>query len=112
MTTIDVFLENLGVKLLGFGIVAGEALLVVRNVDSTIRGTLEGTKEAGSSGSPLKTNIEVGLEWAGSILLIKTLGQDELTIGLSDTLVLVGKTELGEGTAGDKEAGSVSFRCD
>lgn len=107
MTTVDVLLEDLSVEGLAFRIVAGETLLRVGDEDTTIAGTLHGTEETGSSGSALETNIEVALEGAGSVLLIEDLSVGQSAIGLSDTLIFVGETELGKSTASGKETSSV-----
>lgn len=107
VSTVDVLLEGLVVELLGFRVVAGESLIGVGDEDSTIAGTLEGTEETGAGGGPLETDVEVGLEGTGSILLIESLGEGEGAIGLGNTLVLVGKAELGKGAASGKETSCV-----
>lgn len=107
MSTEDVLLEDLSVQLLALHVVSGESLLGVGDEDSTIGGTLHGTKETVTGGSPLETDIEVGLEWSWGILVVQLLGEDKGTVGVGDTLVLVGEAELGEGTTSDKEAGGV-----
>ena len=110
MTTEDVLFEDLSIQLLGLWVVTGETLLVVGNVDTTVASTLEGTEHTRTSRSALETDIEVALEGAGGILLIESLSQSELTIGLSDTLVFVGKTELGQSTTSNEETSGIS--CD
>ena len=110
VTTEDVLLEDLVVELLAFWVIAGETLLVVRDVETAIGCTLEGTEHTRTSRSALETDIEVALEGAGGILLIESLSQSELTIGLSDTLVFVGKTELGQSTTSNEETSGIS--CD
>lgn len=107
MTTDDVLLEDLGVELLGLGVVTRESLLVVRDEDTTVRGTLHGTEDTGTSGSASETDIEVALERTG-LVVTEGLSELELTSGLNNTLVLVGKAELGEGSSGDEETGSVT----
>ncbi len=66
MTTVDVRAEKLSVELLGLGVETRESLLGVGNEDSTVRGTLEGTKDTRTGGSALQTNIQETLEGAGS----------------------------------------------
>jgi hypothetical protein len=77
----------------------------VGDVDSTIAGTLHGTENTGTSGGPLKTDIENGLE--GAAALLRLLGELVLTVGLGNTLEFLVQAELGESTAGEKETGSV-----
>lgn len=108
MTTVDVLFEDLSVQLLGLWVVSGESLLVVGNVDTTVASTLEGTEHSRTGRRALETNVKVGLEGSGSILLVKGLGQCKFTIGLSNTLVLVRKAKLGQSTTGNEETGSVS----
>lgn len=107
VATNDVLLEDLGVELLGLGVVTRESLLVVGDEDTTVRGTLHGTEDTGTSRSASETYIEVALEGTG---LVVTEGLDELefTSGLNNTLVLVGKAKLGEGSSGNEETGSVT----
>jgi len=45
----------------------------VRNVETTINGTLESSKNTCSCGCPYKTNIKVAMERIGSLSLIKLL---------------------------------------
>jgi hypothetical protein len=77
----------------------------VGDEDTTIGGSLHGSEDTGTSRGTLKTDIQEALEGAGSIL--NGLGHGDGTIGLGDTLVLVGKTELGQDTASDKETSAV-----
>lgn len=107
VATNDVLLEDLGVELLGLGVVTRESLLVVGDEDTTVRGTLHGTEDTGTSRSASETDIEVALE---GTRLVVTEGLNELqfTSGLNNTLVLVGKAKLGEGSSGNEETGSVT----
>jgi len=105
VTTIDVRAQDLGIELLGLGIVTGETVLTVGDEDTTIGGSLHGSKDTGSSGSALQTDIQEALEGTGSIL--NSLGHRDGTIGLRDTLVLVSKTELGQDTTSNEETSAV-----
>lgn len=84
VTTKDVLTEDLSIASVLLGIVAGEALLAVRNVDTAIDGSLEGTKDLGTSGGTTKTNIEEGLEGTGTLLHVE-LGGLEAKGGQSTT---------------------------
>lgn len=105
MSTVDVRLERIGIELLGLGVVAGEATLRVGDEDSSIGSSLHGTEDTGTSRGAVESNIKEGLEGAGS--LVVGLGELKSSVGLGLSLVGVGEAELGEGTAGDEESGSV-----
>lgn len=110
VTSEDVLFEDLSIQLLGLWVVSGETLLVVGNVNTTVTSTLEGTEHTGTSRSTLETNVKVTLERPGSIFLIESLGQRKLAIGFSNTLILVSKTQFGQGTTSDEETSGVSCR--
>ena len=58
MATVDVALQGLGIELLHFGVVAGEALLRVRDEDAAVRGTLHGAEDTGTGrGAPISRPI-------------------------------------------------------
>ena len=107
VSTEDVLLQDLCVKLLAFWVVARETLLVVWDVKTTIGSTFEGTEHTRTSRRALETDIEVTLERPGGILIIEGLGQNEGTIGLSLSFVLVGKTKLGQGATSAEKASCV-----
>lgn len=107
VTTDDVLLENFWVELLSLDIETGESLLAVRNEDTTVRGTLESTKDSVTSGRSLETDIEEDLERSGLVVTLEGLSEGHLSIGLSDTLVLVGEAKSGQDSSGTKETGSV-----
>ena len=107
MATEDVLLQDLSVELLRLWVEAGEALLVVGDVETTVGGTLEGTEDTRTSRRALETDVEVTLEWPGSILIVKGLGQSDGAIGLSLALVLISKAKLGQGAASAEEASRV-----
>lgn len=109
VTTEDVVSEGVGVELLGLHVVTGESLLGVGDEDTTVRGTLHGTKDTGTGGGSLQTNIKEDLEGAAlTIVGLGGLGELVLTIGLLNTGEVLVEAELLEGTAGDEKTGSVS----
>ena len=61
VTTENVLLQDLIIELLGLGIVAREALLVMGDEDTTVGGTLEGTEHTRTSRRAFETNVEVAL---------------------------------------------------
>lgn len=84
-----------------------EPVLGVRNEDSSVGGSLHGTEDSVSSRGPLESNIEEALERSGSVLLVELLSENKGTIGLGDSLVLVGEAELDKGSSSTEETSSV-----
>jgi len=103
--TVDVVAEKFSIKRLALNVETGETVLTVGDVDTTIRGTLDGTEETGTSGGTLETDIKESLEGTGAVL--DGLSHLDSAIGLSDTLILLIKTELGKSTTSNKETSSV-----
>jgi len=109
VATENVLLQDVGVELLGLGVEAGESVLRVGDEDTAIRSTLHGAENTSTSGRPVETNIEIGLE--GAAITFASLGdisQSELSIRLLNTLEVLVQTKLLENTAGDQEASAVS----
>ena len=109
VSTEDVLLQDLRVKPLAFWVVPRETLLVVWDVKTTIGSTFEGTEHTRTSRRALETDVEVTLERPGSVLVVKRLGQDDLTSRLGLTLVLVSKAKLGQSTASAEETSRIGF---
>jgi hypothetical protein len=108
VTGEDVLAEGLGVELLGLNVVTGETLLGVRNVKTTVGGTLESGEDTGTSGGAGQTDIKVDLEGAALLTVdLSGLGQGELAISLLDTSEGVLDAELVDGTTGDEKTGGV-----
>jgi hypothetical protein len=104
----DVLAEGLGIELLGLDVVTGETLLGVGNVEATVGGTLHGTKDAGTSGSADKTDVEVALEWAALLTVnLSGLSLGELAIGLFNTSEGLVEAKLDESATGDKKTYAV-----
>lgn len=89
----NVLAQNLSVALVLLLVVSGQALGAVGNVQTTVDGSLHGAKDLGSGRGARQTNVQVGLERAGTILNAK--------------LRLL-QAELGEGTAGAQQTSAVS----
>jgi hypothetical protein len=68
VATDNVTLERLGVERLGLGVVPGETLLVVGNVDAAVRRALERAKDTVAGGGAAETDVEVRLERAGLVV--------------------------------------------
>ena len=108
VTSKDVLAEGLGVELLGLHVVAGEAVLGVGDEETTVRGTLHGAEDAGTSGSADETDIQEDLEWAALLTIdLGGLGERELTISLLDTGEGLVKLELLERAASEEETSAV-----
>ena len=107
VTTVDVLLQHLSIKGFALRVVAGETLLGVGDEDTTIAGTLHGTEDTRTGRSPLQTDVEVALEGSGSVLLIKNLRKLQGAIGLRDTFVLVGQSQLGQCTTSAQKTSRV-----
>jgi len=107
MPTEDVLLQCLRVQRLALRIIAGEPLLRVGNEDATIARSLERTKDSRASRCALEANIQICLEWPGSVLIIEGLYHGNLAGRLLHTFVFVCKAEFGKCSAGDEKAGSI-----
>jgi len=107
----DVLAKSLGVELLGLDVETREAVLGVGDEETTVRSTLHGTENTGTSGSASETNIKEDLE--GTALLtvdLNGLGDVVLTVSLLDTGEVLVEFKLLENTAGEEKTGGVSGR--
>jgi hypothetical protein len=78
---------------------AGESLLVMGDVESTIASTLHGTEHSVTSGSSDETDIEVSLEWASLGVLVADVVELAVSSGLTNELgvdLFVGEQSTGE----------------
>ena len=110
MSTKNVLLQCLSIQLFALGIISRETLIRVGNKDSAIAGTFEGTENTGSCRCAFEADVKVAFERARGIFIVKGFGQSECAIRVSDTFVFVGKTELREGSASDKETSCVCLK--
>mmetsp|Transcript_15912 Transcript_15912/g.20137 ORF Transcript_15912/g.20137 Transcript_15912/m.20137 type:complete len:297 (+) Transcript_15912:312-1202(+) len=110
----DTLLVHISIIILAITIVSGETLLRVRNVKSTICGTLESTKNTASSGSSLAPNIEESAE--GTLVLINLihkvsflvpLSLDHFSIHLRVSLIHIVQTNLLQQTPRTEQSGAV-----
>lgn len=108
VTGSDVLAESLSIELLGLNVVTGETVLGVRDEETTVGGTLQGTEDTGTGGGTDKTDIEEDLEGAaGTLVGLSSLGQGVFTVSLLNTLEGVVELELLEETASEKETSGV-----
>merc|ERR1712029_543376 len=68
--TEDVLSVNISVEFLALRVIAREALLRVRNIQTTINSSLQSSKDLGSSGGPGETNIKTSSECSWSRVLV------------------------------------------
>ena len=109
MTAEDVLAKGVGVEFLAFLVVSGESLLVVGDVETTVRGTLQGTEDTSTSGSSVEADIKEGLERATAfaIFTLSGLGEFVFSIWFLNTSKVLVQLEFLEGSAGEKETGGV-----
>lgn len=104
------FLAALVGNNLGFNdLVAGETLFVVRDVETTIAGTLHAAEDTVTSCGANETDIEMGFEGA-AVLVHFIANREELAINGSLTLVHVSHTLEGEQAASEQKTSGVSGR--
>ena len=84
---------------------SGESLGLVRDVQTTITSTLEGTEDTVTGSGADETNIEESLERSGRVL--NGLHVVSITINLSGTGVFIGELEVGEESSGGEETNTV-----
>ena len=102
----DVVAVNLGVEGLLLSVVAGETLLGVGDVQTTIDGSLQGTENSSAGGGAGETDVEAGAEGSGSVGDI--LNHEVLSVDLGGALVDGVQVVLLEDTTGQEETGAVS----
>ena len=107
----DVLAEGLGIELLGLDVVTGEAVLGVGNEETTVRSTLHGTEDTGTSRGTGKTNVQEDLEGAALLTVdLSGLGERELAIGFLNTLESLVELELLQGAAGKQKTSGIGGR--
>ena len=84
----------------------GESLLVVRDVETTVTGTLHGTEDTVTGGGADETDIEESLEGASLVVLVGDVV--ELAVSGTDALELSVDLLVLQKSAGEKKAGGVS----
>merc|ERR1711937_934203 len=57
----------------------------MRDVESSVTGTLKGTEDSGTSGGSLETNVQETLEWSSLALVLGDVISSAVSLG--DTLV-------------------------
>jgi len=106
VATEDVRAKDLSLELLALSVITSITGNAVGDGNSSINTPLEGGEHSGTSASALESSIQYSMERAGSIL--DGLNIVVLTIRLDLALVFISKTELGEGSASQQQANSVS----
>ena len=85
---------------------AGESLLGVGDVETTVAGTLHGTEDTVTGGGADETDVEVSLEGA-SVLLDVVPDGEHLSVNLDLTFVKLGHVLKGKEATGNEETGGV-----
>ena len=101
MSSINVLLQSIGIKSLTFGIVFRETVFRVRNIETSVTGTLHGTEYSASRGSFPQPNIKENFERSPGTISFFSHGMT--AIRFSDTLILVRKSNLGQSTTSNEE---------
>ena len=110
VSTEDVLAEDGGVELGVLGIfliveISSQTALRVRNIETSISGTLHGTEDTVTSRGTGQTDIEQNVEGTRSV--IRGLDNEVLSVSIDNTNVLVGHLELGQSTTGQQQTGRV-----
>lgn len=104
----DVVAVNLSIELLGLAVIAREAFLAMRDVQTTIHGTLQAAEDLGSGAGTGQTHVEVAAE--GTRLAVLGL----YVVHLAIHLLLAGidgvQLELLQDPASQQEPGAVGSR--
>lgn len=106
MLAEDVLTVNGSVEGLAFGIISGEALDGVGDVEATVDSAFHGTENTSSSGCAGKSNVQVATEGAGAI--IDWLNEVFFAGDVSAAAVEAVKPELVEDATGNQQTGAVS----
>jgi hypothetical protein len=105
VSAVDVLSQCISIKRFALAVISGESVLRVRNEESAITGTLESTKDSTSGRGLSQTNVEEHFEWSSSILSL--FSKSVAAIRLSDTLIFICKTDLGQCSTSNEEAGGI-----
>jgi hypothetical protein len=114
VSTKDTFTVHIGIILLGITIIARETLFGVGNVETTIGGTLEGSKDTTSGGGGFASNIQKGAEGALVFVYLinvvcgfSNLGLDNIAIDFVIAFVDIIQPDLLKETTGTQETSTV-----
>jgi hypothetical protein len=105
MATVDVLSQGIGVKGLALRVVSGESVFGMGDIETTIARALESTENSASGRGLSQSDIKEDFEWSTGTFGF--LSEGVTAIGLSDTLVLVCKTNLGQCTTGNKKSSGI-----
>jgi hypothetical protein len=108
----DVLAEHLGVELFGLHVVAWEAVLRVRDVQTAVRRSLHDSEDASSGRGSMETHVQETFEWttALAIFSLGSLGQIVLAIGLLDTSKVLVEPEFLQRASGQQQSSTVAGR--
>merc|ERR1712039_202959 len=108
--TSSLVLAELSLVLLGLGVITSKALSGVRDIKTTITGTLHGGEHTGTSGGTSKTNIKDSLEGVAGLVVTLLVLEDVvvLTIDLRLSRVEISHAQVAQVSAGKEETNAVS----
>merc|ERR1740123_1031813 len=101
----DVLAMHISVQGGTFGVVSGESLLGVGDVEAAISSSLHGAEDFGSGGGPGESYVKTGTEGSGSIIDI--LDTEVVAVDVSVAFVGAVQVELLEHTASKEQASAV-----
>jgi len=78
---------------------------VMRNVQSSVAGALQGSEDPGAAGGPLETDVQEALEWVSLGLMLGDIVSPAVSLG--DSLVHGVHAEGLKDSPGEEEAGAV-----
>ena len=114
VSTKDAFTVHVRIVLLRITVITRESLLGVGNVQTTVGGTLEGTKDTATRGGRLAAHIEeaaerslVFIDFIDVVSLLVNFGLDHFAVNLGVSFVGLIETQLLEETTGHQETGAV-----
>mmetsp|Transcript_28508 Transcript_28508/g.47166 ORF Transcript_28508/g.47166 Transcript_28508/m.47166 type:complete len:342 (+) Transcript_28508:66-1091(+) len=115
VSTKDTLLVHLSIVFLSITVVTRESLLRVRNIETTISTTLQGTEDTATGSGSLAPNIEkasertlIIIDFLDEVLLVVVISGDNFSINLGVTLIDIVKTKLLKKTTGTEKTSAVS----
>merc|ERR1719300_1070171 len=106
MLSKDVCSMNIGIQRLAFIVVPWESLFRVWNIESTINGTFQGSKDLSTGGGSGETNVQAGSECSGTIIIV--FNTIHLSVDISVALVDRVEAELLEDSSSQEQSSAVA----
>mmetsp|Transcript_4389 Transcript_4389/g.9415 ORF Transcript_4389/g.9415 Transcript_4389/m.9415 type:complete len:259 (+) Transcript_4389:231-1007(+) len=110
----DAFTVHIGIVFLGITIVTGESLFGVGNIQTTIGGSLQGSKDTASRGGGSATDIQqtaerllVFIDFVNVVHLLVVFGSDNVSVHFRVSFVSFIKTDLLQETTSHQKTSAV-----